>query len=219
LNNPSVSIEDYLGAIFRMQPKDGQPLPLGELQEYFGFSPISIHEMIQKLVQRGLAEYLPYKGVLLTASGSATAAALVRRHRIWECFLADELKVPIDEAHHLAGDLEHAAPDWITERLFSHLGQPDTCPHGSAINKLDVNPSGVPLITGEVGRVFSLSRIYPENTSTLLVARETGMLPGETVRIIEKNDKETIVELRDRKIKIITEDMACFWGMDISDES
>jgi Mn-dependent DtxR family transcriptional regulator len=49
---------------------DGSPLPLGDLQEHFGFSPISIHEMIQKLVQRGLVEYLPYKGVVLTPSGS-----------------------------------------------------------------------------------------------------------------------------------------------------
>jgi DtxR family Mn-dependent transcriptional regulator len=48
--------------------------------------------------------------VRLSDTGRNTAAALVRRHRIWECFLANELKVPIDEAHHLAHDLEHAAP-------------------------------------------------------------------------------------------------------------
>jgi DtxR family transcriptional regulator, Mn-dependent transcriptional regulator len=217
LSYPSVSIEDYLGAIFRLQPKDGQPLPLGELQEHFGFSPISIHEMIQKLVQRGLAEYLPYKGVLLTGSGTMTAAALVRRHRIWECFLADELQVPIDEAHQLAGDLEHAAPDWITERLFSYIKQPESCPHGNAINELAANPTGIPVIQGEVGREFLLSRIYPENSNSLQIARGTGMLPGETIRIIEKNESEMTIQLRDQIKKINTEDLMCFWGMDISD--
>jgi DtxR family transcriptional regulator, Mn-dependent transcriptional regulator len=217
MSNPSVSIEDYLGAIFRLQPKDGQPLPLGDLQDHFGFSPISIHEMIQKLVQRGLAEYLPYKGVLLTTIGNTTAAALVRRHRIWECFLAEELNVDIDEAHQLAGDLEHAAPDWITERLFTYIQQPETCPHGNAIDELATNPIGMPVIEGKVGQLFLLSRIYPENTNSLAVARGTGMLPGETIRIIGKNNKETTIEHRDQREKINTEDLSCFWGVDISD--
>ncbi len=217
MTNPSISIEDYLGAIFRLQPKDGQPLPLGELQEYFGFSPISIHEMIQKLVQRGLVEYLPYKGVLLTASGSITAAALVRRHRIWERFLADALKVRTDEAHQLAHDLEHAAPDWITERLFTYLGQPEACPHGSSINEMDAQMSGMPLNRGNVGQTYMLSRIYPENQESLEVAREIGLLPGETVKIIAKNDTETMIEIGEQIKKILPEDLACFWGMDISD--
>jgi hypothetical protein len=43
-----------------------------------------------------------------------------------------------------------------------------------------------------------------------------GLLPGEIIRIIEKTDIETSVELRDRMIKINTEDLLCFWGMDIS---
>ncbi len=157
MTNSSVSIEDYLGAIFRLQRGGGLPLPLGELQELFGFSPISIHEMVQKLVQRGLAEYLPYKGVLLTPIGYDLAASLVRRHRIWECFLANELQVSIGEAHHLAGDLEHAAPDWITERLFNHLGQPSSCPHGSDINNLGTFPEGRPLSEGVVGQVMRIS--------------------------------------------------------------
>jgi DtxR family Mn-dependent transcriptional regulator len=217
MNNPSISIEDYLGAIFRLHPENDQPLPLGDLQEHFGFSPISIHEMVQKLEQRGLVEYLPYKGVRLTDAGLTTAAALVRRHRIWECFLADTLQVPIDDAHNLAGKLEHAAPDWITERLFTYLLQPDACPHGNAIDELAAIPEGLSMDHGEVGRKYLLSRIYPENANSLLIARETGLLPGETIRVIEKTETETVIEIRDHTKNINTEDLSNFWGMDISD--
>jgi len=217
--NPSVSIEDYLGAIYRLQRKDGQPLPLGDLQEHFGFSPISIHEMVQKLVQRGLAVYIPYKGVLLTSTGSTTAEALIRRHRIWECFLANELAVPIDEAHQLAGDLEHAAPDWITERLFNHLGQPSFCPHGSAIDELTSTPVGISIANGQAGRTYVISCISPENSNSLQIAREAGILPGSLLTIIEKKNRNIEIEINDQKKQLSEDDLAYFWGMDMTDGS
>jgi DtxR family Mn-dependent transcriptional regulator len=216
MTTSSVSIEDYLGAIYRMEPKDHQPLPLGELQQHFGFSPISIHEMIQKLAQRGLAEYIPYKGVLLTDTGRTTAAALVRRHRIWECFLANELQVPIDEAHDLAGNLEHAAPDWITERLFTHLGQPDSCPHGSDINEHETQPEGISLGNGEPGKKYLLTRISPENKNSLHLAREYGLLPGETVWVTGRDEGLISLEINGCGKNIQSEELGCFWGMDIT---
>jgi DtxR family transcriptional regulator, Mn-dependent transcriptional regulator len=219
LSNSSVSIEDYLGAIFRLQSKDGQPLPLGELQEYFGFSPISIHEMVQKLDQRGLVEYLPYKGVRLTPHGSMTAAALVRRHRIWERFLADSLLVSTDEAHKLAHDLEHAAPDWITERLYTHLGQPEACPHGNAIDESETWPGVISLDKAEPGMDILLTRISPENENSLQAARDHGLVPGVKVRIVVKDGLETAIEIQRQMKKIKPEDLAFFWGMDISDGS
>jgi DtxR family Mn-dependent transcriptional regulator len=71
--------------------------------------------------------------VLLTPAGEKIASALVRRHRIWERFLTDMLDVPEDMVHPVAGQLEHAAPELVTERLAALLGQPDCCPHGSTI--------------------------------------------------------------------------------------
>lgn len=217
MNNPSTSIEDYLGAIFRLHPKNGQPLPLADLQEHFGFSPISIHEMIQKLEQRGLVEYIPYKGVRLTSTGFSAAAALVRRHRIWECFLANALRVPIDDAHDLAGNLEHAVPDWITERLFTYLQQPDTCPHGNAIDEVAAIPAGLSMNRSESGRKYLLTRINPENANSLLTARETGLLPGEIIRIVEKTETETSIEIHNLIKKIKSEELSNFWGLDMAD--
>lgn len=218
-SNSSVSIEDYLGAIYRMQKQSESPLPLGDLQEHFGFSPISIHEMIQKMVQRGLVVYLPYKGVLLTSSGMAVAAALVRRHRVWESFLVNSLQVPIDEAHNLAHDLEHATPDWITERLYDHLAKPEACPHGNSIEKSIDAPRGISLNTGKTGQVFQLTQIFPEETSALKMARETGLLPGEIVRITKIDSNTTSFEIHGEEQNLLTEDLAYFWGMDLQNGS
>ena len=217
MTTPSVSIEDYLGAIYRLQNTGSDPLPLGVLQDFFGFSPISIHEMVQKLVQRGLAEYQPYRGVKLTSIGNETAEALVRRHRIWECFLANELQVPIDEAHQLAGDLEHAAPDWITERLFNHLGEPGNCPHGSKIGESNPGLLETQLDKAEIDRELIISRIYPEKDSVLLFAREVGLRPGQKVKVLKIEDSIRKIKLDDSEVKISEETLACIWGIDNND--
>ena len=126
-------VEEYLGAIYRLREGADIPLPLARLQEHFNFSLISIHEMVQKLESQELVSYTPYRGVILAESGEKIAAALVRRHRIWERFLTDLLEMPQESVHAVAGQLEHAAPELVTERLAELLGQPDRCPHGSVI--------------------------------------------------------------------------------------
>lgn len=123
----------YMGAIYRLRETCGNEVPLPEIQKYFGFTLISIHEMIQKLHNDGYVNYARYHGVTLTDKGEQVALALLRRHRIWERFLADELHIPADQVHTIACSLEHAAPEAVTERLAGRLGQPEACPHGSLI--------------------------------------------------------------------------------------
>jgi DtxR family Mn-dependent transcriptional regulator len=126
-------VEEYLGAIYRLRASASTPLPLPQLQAYLNYTLISVHEMVRKLENQALATYEPYHGVVLTGEGEQIAASLVRRHRIWERFLADKLAIPSEDTHAIAGQLEHAAPDLVTERLASLMGEPELCPHGSAI--------------------------------------------------------------------------------------
>lgn len=212
MTNSSDSIEDYLGAILRLQRDRSLPLPLSQLQEHFGFSPISIHEMVQKLAQRGLAEYFPYKGVCLTEKGEKSASSLVRRHRIWEFFLTNELNVPIDEAHTLAGNLEHAAPDWVTERLFDHLGQPEACPHGSEIASQKEQAKGDCLADAIVGQTILINRISPENPISLKVARQSGLMPGKIVKITSRSESDLNFLMDDQNKTLLIKDSAFFWG-------
>ena len=132
----TTGVEEYLGAIYRLCESPERPLRLSRLQEYLNFTPISIHEMIQKLEKQALVSYVPYHGVTLTEKGKRIAASLVRRHRIWERFLTDQLKLPLDQVHEIAGQLEHAASETVTERLADFMGDPERCPHGSLIPEI-----------------------------------------------------------------------------------
>lgn len=187
------SLEDYIGAIYRLRKDNGEPLPLNRLQEYFGFSPISIHEMVTKLDQQELIEYLPYKGVRLSEKGETVAASLIRRHRIWERFLTDSLGVSWGESHELAHELEHAAPDWVTERLAGLLGNPESCPHGDLIpSEESIAPEMKPFQVNSTGR-FQIVKISPEIPAYLERLQRDGLMPGDEIEVKGINETGVLI--------------------------
>jgi DtxR family Mn-dependent transcriptional regulator len=154
--------------------------------------------MVRKLEGETLASYEPYHGVVLTVKGEQIAASLVRRHRIWERFLADMLAIPWESTHAIAGQLEHAAPDLVTERLAGLMGEPELCPHGSAIpprrtpSTSGKTPSSYPLPGGEgfkrvsdlaVGDQAQVKAISPEVPEYLCRLQAWGIIPGTPVKL------------------------------------
>ncbi|HOT93106.1 MAG TPA: metal-dependent transcriptional regulator [Anaerolineae bacterium] len=204
-------IEDYLGAIYRLRKTADSPLPLAVLGEHFGFSPVSIHEMIQKLSQQGWLHYHPYRGVTLTEQGEAVALALLRRHRLWERFLTDMLHIPWAEAHDIAGALEHAAPEAVTERLADLLGDPASCPHGAPIPPLTKPYVDQCLTRVPVGAQGRVTRITPESADLLRAVQAWGLLPGSRVSVIERRQDAVIVQIEDKQVCVPRENADAIW--------
>ncbi|MHC1785102.1 MAG: metal-dependent transcriptional regulator [Anaerolineaceae bacterium] len=205
------SLEDYIGAIYRLRNSEGEPLPLNKLQEYFGFSPISIHEMITKLNRAELIIYLPYKGVRLSVKGEEIASNLVRRHRIWERFLTDQLKVSWGESHEIAGQLEHAAPDWVTEKLAQLLGNPESCPHGDRIPPVNLSH-----LEDEVWQVdsvgkFRISKISPEIPAFLDRLQELDLMPGNEIEVDLISPEGVTIKKGAKKYQLSTDIINTIW--------
>ena len=128
----SESVERYLKTIAELTIEQNT-VPVTCVAERLGISAVSASEMVRRLQDRGLLEHTPYKGVLLTAQGHHRANDVIRRHRLWERFLADDLGVPWEHVHELSCQMEHATDNRVTEALADHLGHPTTCPHGNPI--------------------------------------------------------------------------------------
>jgi manganese/zinc/iron transport system permease protein len=71
--------------------------------------------------------------VRLTEAGRGEAAGVVRRHRLWELYLARRLELPHDHVHRDAEAMEHVLSAEATEELARQLGNPATDPHGRPI--------------------------------------------------------------------------------------
>ncbi|MBN1875367.1 MAG: metal-dependent transcriptional regulator [Anaerolineae bacterium] len=186
--------EEYLGAIYRLREAGDVPLPLSQLVDYFNFSPVSVHEMVQKLADRMWVTYHPYRGVILTPEGEDIARALLRRHRLWERFLTDMLQLPWSEVHHIAERLEHAAPESVTERLAGLLGDPEHCPHGSPIPPYrEVAVNRVCLDGLSPGTRGEIVRISPESQSVLQALSGLGIELGSRIEVRVQNEASTCI--------------------------
>lgn len=125
-------IEDTLKAICVLEEEGGRAGTTA-LARRLGVSGPSITEMLKRLSAAGLVTYEPYRGVALTSEGRKLALRTLRRHRLWEMFLARHLGLQWDEIHEEAERLEHATSDLVEERLDRALGFPRVDPHGDPI--------------------------------------------------------------------------------------
>ena len=179
------SMEQYLQTICKLGGEQS-PVALSALADQLGISSVSANEMIKKLVARELVTYEPYKGVTLTAEGQTQALRVVRRHRLWERFLADVLGIPWDRVHEEACQLEHATSSLVEEKLAQLLNEPETCPHGYPVAGTDCcSEEGLPLSGMEPGQRAVVLRVSEHNTDLLRYLAELELRPQAVIEIEE----------------------------------
>ncbi|MBN3585023.1 metal-dependent transcriptional regulator, partial [Algoriphagus aestuarii] len=97
----------------------------------------SVSGMLRKLGELGLVDHQRYGDVRLTPTGDKVALAVLRRHRLIELYLVEELGYSWDEVHDEAEVLEHVVSDRFVERIAERLGHPTVDPHGDPIPTSD----------------------------------------------------------------------------------
>ena len=182
----SESTEMYLKAMAELG--NGEVVPIGRLAERLDVTPVSANEMVKRLGDQGLVSHTPYKGVNLTTSGRKAASSVVRRQRLWECFLHDHLKIEWAQLYELACSLEHATAPEVTDALASFLGDPKTCPHGNPIPAADglLAPwKGIRLSEVSAGSTIRVLAVRATATDVLKHLQERDILPGREMTLLE----------------------------------
>ena len=119
--NMSEAEEMYMITLAKLAERGVQsPVPLTLLAEELAVLPVSANQMVHKLEQEGILDYVPYKGVAMRPEGRRLANRTLRRRRLWELFLVDRLGLPFAEADALACRMEHITSAEVTERLAVH---------------------------------------------------------------------------------------------------
>jgi DtxR family Mn-dependent transcriptional regulator len=188
INDLSKSEREALKAIYR-HTKNGAEAHTGDLAETLGVTPGTVTATVKRLADRELVDHRPYHGVTFTDEGRRHAVAAIRRHRIVERFLADQLQYSWSEADRLAPTFEHALPDEVEERMYHVLGNPATCPHGFPIpdREQDTIPEMPTLYDLDAGDVAEIA--LPSSTDDEIVSflDDLGVRPGVQVEVREKH--------------------------------
>ncbi len=181
-------VQDYLKAIYKLQASGGK-VSTSALAERLGVTAPSVTSMIGRLAELGLLRHDRYRGVELTEAGARTALEVIRHHRLWELFLAEALRVPLDRVHEEAEHLEHRLSDDLEDRMDQALGYPTTDPHGDPIpNKEGRLPAdaSIPLTDLAVGVSARVRRVPDGDAPLLRYLSELGLVPGRALRVVER---------------------------------
>lgn len=125
--------QDYLKVIWTAQEWSHEKVSTKMLAERMGVSASTASESIRKLADQGLVDHEKYGAVTLTDHGRKAAVLMVRRHRLLETYLVNELGYGWDEVHDEAEVLEHAVSDLLLAKIDAKLGHPQRDPHGDPI--------------------------------------------------------------------------------------
>ncbi len=173
----SQATQDYLKCVWTLQEWDDGPVSVTALAERLGVRPSTASDGIKKLAAQGLVEHIAYGGITLTSVGRAHAVAMVRRHRLLETYLVQELGYGWDEVHDEAEVLEHAVTDRLMAAIDARLGHPTRDPHGDPIPAADGAahlPDAVPLSAAEPGEVV-IARLSDADPSMLRRLADAGI--------------------------------------------
>ncbi len=208
----STSEENYIKAIFHLQ-SDQDTVTTNALAEKLSTKPASVTDMMKKLKTKKLLHYQPYQGFRLSNEGKKVALDIVRRHRLWEFFLAEKLKFKWDEVHAVAEDLEHVSSKKLIDKLDEYLGYPRFDPHGDPIpdslGKMEMNDL-VNLTELPLNQVAEVCRVLNQSDKMLELLQHKKISIGTKLEVKRKFsfDNSIEIKLRQQPAFFISEQLA-----------
>jgi DtxR family Mn-dependent transcriptional regulator len=187
----STVAQDYLKVIWTAQEWSREKVSTKMLAERIGVSASTASESIRKLADQGLVDHEKYGAVTLTEAGRRAALAMVRRHRLMETFLVNELGYGWDEVHDEAEILEHAVSDRMLDRIDAKLGHPTRDPHGDPIPAADgqvPTPPARQLSVCRDGDAGTVARISDADPEMLRYFDSVGINLDSQLRVVARRD-------------------------------
>ncbi|WP_223694226.1 metal-dependent transcriptional regulator [Leifsonia poae] len=212
----STVAQDYLKVIWSATEWSHDPITVKQLAERLGVRAATISDGIRRLADQGMLVHEPYGGIELTETGRRNAVAMVRRHRLLETFLVEELGYGWDEVHDEAEVLEHAVSDTLIERIDRRLGFPSRDPHGDPIPSADGTPhlpDATPLMSAEPNVPLRVTRISDADPAVLRYLADRGILVDTALTVDEHREfaGDVTVRLGDADVVLGATAAAAVW--------
>ncbi|MFA7419513.1 MAG: metal-dependent transcriptional regulator [Melioribacteraceae bacterium] len=145
--------------------------------------------VISNLESMGLVTSTGNK-ISLTTEGRSYAIRVVRIHRLWERYLADNTSVSENEWHAIAEEKEHETTDEDANRLAARLGNPLVDPHGDPIPNADgeiLSKEGITLNNLEEGKYARIIHIEDEPKEVYAQLTAQGLYPGMQIYVLQSS--------------------------------
>ncbi len=125
------AIEDALAHLHQFQ-HDGRPASVESLSNTLGTSTKQTLVLVNRMAQQDLV-VITGQGMRLSPDGHRWALQIIRAHRLFERYLADETSVPREKIHARAHQLEHTVTEAQVDKMDADMGHPTFDPQGDPI--------------------------------------------------------------------------------------
>jgi DtxR family Mn-dependent transcriptional regulator len=145
------------------------------------------YDLLRDLQEQKLLE-LHGQSFRLTSQGRDYALHIIRAHRLWERYLAEETGFAEAKWHDLAERYEHELTPAQVEALSAQLGNPTHDPHGDPIPTASgelVLHGGQPLPSMPLNTPLRIVHMEDEPDTVYAQLVAEGLHPGMTVSILE----------------------------------
>lgn len=126
-----VASENLITTLYRLgeHARDfSRPWPLESILRYRRLAAPKALRILSQLEREGCVRGEGDRWIL-TQTGFQMAERIIRRHRLWELYLTEQVKLPVEKVHQDAEEIEH----WLTQaqedELEVILASPTTDPH------------------------------------------------------------------------------------------
>src|SRR5690606_20359836 len=124
--------ENYLKALFKLSDEKDH-ISISELSAAMNVSMPTANSMVKKLDAQGWLKYEKYKPLFITAKGKKKASLIIRKHRLTEMFLVEQMGFSWENVHEIAEQVEHVQSEAFFDRIDELPGHPQIAPHCSPI--------------------------------------------------------------------------------------
>ena len=199
--------ENYLKCIYSLEMEQGDEVSTNLIAARINTKASSVTDMVKKLAAKDLVAYKKYQGVKLTPEGRKAALRVVRKHRLWECFLVQKLDFKWDEVHEIAEQLEHIESDLLIDKLDAFLRFPKTDPHGDPIpdkhGRMVISQT-VNVLDMKIGSSGILTGVKDSSGPFLKYLNKKNLALGDKIKVIdiEPYDQSVHIETRTHRLVI-----------------
>jgi DtxR family Mn-dependent transcriptional regulator len=170
----------------------------------------SVTDMLKKLADKKLINYTKYQGVTLTGDGEKIALGIIRKHRLWEYFLVENLHFKWDEVHEVAEELEHISSTELVDRLDKFMEYPKYDPHGDPIPDSEgqfKQPELKPVSALLVNQSGIVAGVGDHSPAYLQYLEKASLTLGTNLTVLEvvDYDHSVILEIGSKKFNISRE--------------
>ena len=205
----TLSEENYLKAIYHLSNHGSKAVSTNDIAYKIDTKASSVTDMIKKLADKDLVSYVKYQGANLTKQGRLTAVSVIRKHRLWEVFLVNNLNFSWDEVHDVAEQLEHIKSEKLINELETFLEFPTHDPHGDPIPDRDGNIitlDKVPLSSLKENQRSKLLGVKDSSDEFLRYLNKRKISIGDTIEVLNIEPYDKSIQIRINSNEMVMSD-------------